>query len=279
MSPHRDCQPRPAPTDRAAQGQRPERRLRGESQLLRAARSGDVAARRRLVTAYLGLTRSIASRYRGLGLPVEDLAQEGAIGLLEAINDFDPRRSESFEAYARFRIRRAIRNALTAQSRLVRLPKGVVAQRRALAQAETRLSAAGARKPSVEDLAAESGLSVVAVCAALEAEVGVVPLDDGAESAVLAGRVGNGFSPDPEAESIAHEEAARIDQAVSALPSRSREILARHFGLGRPPQPLTEVAPALQLSEPRARAIERDALYALREHLNGAVEPRDHTAA
>jgi RNA polymerase primary sigma factor len=67
--------------------------------------------------------RSLAARYRDIGLPFDDLVQEGSLGLLEAIDGYDAGRGTDFETYARFRVRRAIRNALTEKSRLIRLPK------------------------------------------------------------------------------------------------------------------------------------------------------------
>src|SRR5207249_1152228 len=98
----------------------------GERRLVRAAARGDRRARERLVERYLPLVKRLAWRYRGLGVPVDDLVQEGSVGLLEAIDRFDPARGNEFAAYARLRARRAILNALTTQARLVRLPKQVV---------------------------------------------------------------------------------------------------------------------------------------------------------
>src|SRR5438046_844015 len=83
-------------------------------------------ARVRLLVPYLPLVRRVAARYRGIGLPYEDLVQEGSLGLLEAIAQYDETRGVAFEIYARFRAQRAIRNALTERARLVRLPKHIV---------------------------------------------------------------------------------------------------------------------------------------------------------
>src|SRR5437763_9565364 len=91
--------------------------------LLEHARHGDARARERVVVEHLADVRAIAWRYRNLGLPVEDLVQEGSIGLLDAIEHFDDTRGSDFDRYARFRIRRAIRNSLTEKSRVIRLPK------------------------------------------------------------------------------------------------------------------------------------------------------------
>jgi len=96
---------------------------RDQANLLDAARAGDRRARERVVEHYLPVVRSVAFRYHDLGLGLDDLVQEGSLGLLEAIQRFDPSRGRDFESFARFRIRRSIRSALTEQSRLIRLPK------------------------------------------------------------------------------------------------------------------------------------------------------------
>jgi RNA polymerase primary sigma factor len=87
------------------------------------ARRGDRVARAALVDEHMGLVRSIAFRYRGLGLPDEDLVQEGAIGLLKAIDEYDPERGATFSTYAFWRIRAAVTHAVTARGSLVRIPR------------------------------------------------------------------------------------------------------------------------------------------------------------
>jgi RNA polymerase sigma factor (sigma-70 family) len=86
--------------------------LETDPHLVEAARHGDRCSRDRLVTRGLRTVRSVAPRYRDLGLPLEDLVQEGSLGLLEAIDQYEPGRGTDFESYARRRIRRAIREAL-----------------------------------------------------------------------------------------------------------------------------------------------------------------------
>lgn len=235
--------------------------------LLRAARRGDHGARERLVSSNLALVRSVAARYRDLGLPFEDLVQEGSLGLLDAIDHYDPSRGAAFESYARFRIRRAIRNALTEQVRLIRLPKHVVERRRTVERAEARLTAANdGRRPTASQLAAVTGLSVTAVLEARTAGVAPTSLDvpvlpDGAplESAVV-----DPAARDPELEALAHERTELLHTALARLPERQRRIVKRHFGLDGAPQTTVELAAELELSPRRTQAIERDALYELR---------------
>jgi RNA polymerase primary sigma factor len=252
-------------------------RLRTEdSHLVDAAMRGDRRSRERLVADHLSVVRSIALRYRNLGLPVEDLVQEGSLGLLEAIDRYEPDRSPDFESYARFRIRRSIRNALTEQSRLIRLPKQIVARRRAIDRAEASLKSATGRTPTTVELAAATGLSPMAVI--MTRGVGTAPvsldqtvLEDGSTLEAL---VADSSVRDPEDETVEHEQVQEIDHALAALPARQRAIVSRHFGFGCDAQQIADVAAALHVSQQRARAIERDALYALRDRLEPVVTPR-----
>jgi RNA polymerase primary sigma factor len=239
-----------------------------DATVLEAARRGDRRARERLVAAHLGVVRSVASRYRNLGLPFDDLVQEGSLGLLEAIDLYDPARSD-FETYARFRARRAIRNALTDKSRLIRLPKQVVERRRAIERTEARLAAAQGRLPTVEEVAAVLGLERSTVVetrdvSGLPVSLDYTVLPDGSPLEAI---VADKAAADPELETVQHEQAERVDAALEALPERQREIVTRHFGVHRAPEELADVASALHLSQQRTRAIERDALYALRDRL------------
>jgi RNA polymerase primary sigma factor len=174
------------------------------------------------VAAHLELVRAAASRYRGLGMPFDDLVQEGLLGLLDAVDRYDPSRGVAFETFARFRVRRAIRNALTEQARLVRLPKQIVERQRMLAALESRLAAANGRAPTASELAAGTGLPLAAVCAAQAAPT----------TSATPGELGWGSSPDdPERELVAAEEASLLREAVARLTPCQREIITRHFGL------------------------------------------------
>jgi RNA polymerase primary sigma factor len=148
-----------------------------ERDLLRAAKRGDREAARRIVAPRLGMVRAIASRYRGM-LPLDDLVQEGTVGLVEAIDRHDPRRGD-FDTFARFRVRRAIRNALTDQARLVRLPKQVVERRRIVARVDQRLTRPrGGDRPPVGEVVTETGLPAAAVLEARRAPPLTLSLDE-----------------------------------------------------------------------------------------------------
>lgn len=240
--------------------------------LLRAARRGDRGARDRLISVHLGLVRSVAARYRDYGMPFDDLVQEGSLGLLEAIDGYDPNRGPDFEAYARFRVRRAIRNALTEQARLIRLPKQVVERRRALARAEARLVAAG-QKPTANELAAATGLSEAAVRDARASGAAPISLESprSAERRPLETWLIDHAAADPEAETLAHERSAALRGALAKLSERERHIITAQWGLdGGRPATGVELAEELQLSPRRTHTIGQGALYELRE----ALEPR-----
>jgi RNA polymerase sigma factor (sigma-70 family) len=243
-----------------------------ESTLLAAARRGESDARERLVRCHLRLVRAVASRYRGYGLPFDDLVQEGSIGLLEAIDDFEPSRGPTFERYARFRIRRSIRNALTEQSRLIRLPKMIVERRRALDRAEATLAAAGAR-PTPGDLAVATGLSVAAVLEARAAPQAPISLDEPVlpDGSALESVVADVTAADPLAATLDHEQQQAFERALASLSDRQRRIVAARWGVGGSPMvSLATMADVLAVSPRRAQTIGRDALYELRAALEGA---------
>ena len=238
--------------------------------LLRAAQRGDRRSREQLVTAYLGLVRSVAKRYRELGLPFDDLVQEGSVGLLEAIDRFDPSRGTPFDGYARFRIRRAIRNALTDQARLIRLPKHVVQRRRAIDAAEARLTAEAAGRPATPvQLAAATGLSVDAVEHARSAGLAPISLDEPLlpDGSSLASIVADSEAADPELSALDHEQTELLKAALDELPNRQRYILDHRWGISGEPVSIADLAAELDLSPRRTQTIGRDALFELKAAL------------
>lgn len=240
--------------------------------LVSAAQRGDVAARDRLVASRLGLVRAVAEHYRHMGLALDDLVQEGSLGLLEAIERYDPGRGIDFDAYARFRIRRSIRNALTEQGRLIRLPKHVVERQRLVARTRDAWLASCGRSPTVEELASATGLSTVAIDEVLAAPGGAVSLDGCSAAGVpYADLIADAGALDPESVAIAHEQARRLEEAVESLPPRRRLVVERAFGLDGPATPTPTIAAELAVTPARTRAIARDSLHELRTRLTTAA--------
>jgi RNA polymerase primary sigma factor len=234
-----------------------------EKQLLAETRRGDHEARDRLVEEHMGLVRSVARRYRELGLPFEDLVQEGAIGLLEAIERFDPDNGAKFSTYAYWRIRQAVTHALTAHGRLLHLPKGVLERRRAIWEA-TEALVDGGPPPTALALAHVTGLSAAEVIEALAAPVTTTSLDKPLGEGLSLGAVlADPTAADPEAATVSELERVALVDALARLPDRQRLVINAHFGLDGEPKTLAELGAALSVSTGRVRAIERDALHDL----------------
>lgn len=244
----------------------------GHSERLAArARRGDQVARAKLVEEHMGLIRSVAYRYRGLGLPAEDLVQEGAIGLLAAIEDYDASRGASFSTYAFWRVRAAVTHALTAYGHLVRPPRPLLEQRRQVAEARDSLAACG-RRPSVTELVRMTALPPDAIAQAL-APTRVASLDQTAvDGTSLADRVAADAAASPDAQLVDSEEATALRGAVHRLRGRKRAIVSRHFGFAGRPETLTEIAEDLHLSPERTRVLKDEALRDLAVELAPVLE-------
>jgi RNA polymerase primary sigma factor len=243
--------------------------------LLAAAQHGDRDALDRLVGDHLDLVRAVAARYRGCGLDFDDLVQEGSIGLLDAIERYDTGRGVPFEAYARLRIQGAIRNALTSQSRLIRLPKQIVERRRALDRVASQLMQAGLH-PTPADLAAATGLSVQAVLEASAVAEAPLSLDEPAarSEATLESFVADTAAADPPAHLLRREQRALLESAIGRLKPRERRLVEERWGVnGSSGTAVAEVARELHVSPRRAQTIGRDALARLRADLRRSAAP------
>jgi len=242
----------------------------GHSERLAArARRGDRVARTAIVEEHMGLVRSIAFRYRNLGVPVEDLVQEGAIGLLTAVDEYDPARGTSFSTYAFWRVRAAVTHAVTAHGSLVRIPRPLLERRRQVRAARDLLTKTG-HEPSVSELAAVTSLTGVAVAEAL-APSDVLSLDQPLADGTLLGDhlAGNDGAPDARAVSAQERRVLRV--ALQRLRPRKQAIVKRHYGIDGTPETLVAIASDLQLSPERTRALKDEALRELAADLTAAA--------
>jgi RNA polymerase primary sigma factor len=206
------------------------------------------------------LVRAVSFRYRSLGVPLDDLVQEGAIGLLTAVDQYDASYGTSFSTYAFWRIRAAVTHAVTAQAGVIRVPRPLLDRRRQVAAARARL--AREREPSIADLVAATGLSRDQVVEAL-ATPAILPLDQEGAGRPLVDVVAGDASAQPDAELIRHEDIRALRRAVRRLRPRKRVIVGRHYGLDGSPATLAEIGCDLDLSPERTRALRDEALREL----------------
>jgi RNA polymerase primary sigma factor len=243
-----------------------------EVQLAKRIERGDAAAKDELIASNLRLVYALALGYRGRGVPLDDLVQEGVIGLVRAVERFDHRRGSKFSTYAVWWIRRSLRDALAAAD-TIRIPRAARQQLAAIQQARGELRGTGRGRPTRDDIARHAGLSARTV-RTLEAAPYV--------SASLDEPVRDGTTPlreliaDHEADDAPRvveerETHGQLWSMLRVLPARQRELLLRRYGLrGDEPQTHEEIGEWLGVGKERSRQIERQALHRLREIAAGA---------
>ncbi len=233
-----------------------------------ALRAGD-AARAAFVTANRRLVLAVAMRYQHRGLPLDDLVQEGTVGLLRAVDLFDPARGYKFSTYAVWWIKQALRRALAQQVPLAHVPDNVQMERARLARRAHALHAELGHPPSRIELAAATGLPRARVDALTAPLPAPVPLDqimgDG-ESTTLGDLLPDPDADRPDALAEAHALAAAVRAALATLDPRARAILVARHGLdGASPRTLQEIGQQLGLTRERVRQVEAKALKRLRD--------------
>jgi len=236
-----------------------------EAALAADVRAGDGEARRRMIESNLRLVVSVARSYVGRGVPLMDLIAEGNLGLIRAVEKFEPERRLRFSTYAVWWIREAVQHAVMHHGRTVRLPVHVLRELALVLRAERELAARNGKPPSLEQIAAAVGKDMQDVAELFRVSETVTSLDAAAES----GEPAIAPAPPEREESstaLSLGEAERLGHWLSRLTERQLAVMQRRFGLGGAPvQSLAEIGRDLGITRERARQIQEEAMKKLRK--------------
>ncbi len=245
-------------------------------------KTGDERARNYMIRANLRLVVKIARDYEGMGVPLLDLINEGNIGLMKAVDRFNPTRGAKLSTYAALWIKQCIRRALSNSSRTIRLPVHLVDKMARMRHASMRLSENLGREPDDEELAAELGTTPRRVRSMFQSFLAPIPLDAPIDTSDNQSGSISDLIADPNSEAADNiigdsEDKDVMRHLVSKLTERERLIITRRFGLdGTKPQTLEEIGDCVGVTRERIRQIEAQALNKLERMLairNGKKPP------
>ncbi|MEI6340197.1 MAG: RNA polymerase sigma factor RpoD/SigA, partial [Verrucomicrobiota bacterium] len=236
-----------------------------EVKLARRIKRGDQKARTEMVSANLRLVVKIARDYGNLGLPLLDLISEGNIGLMKAVERFDPKKGGKLSTYAAWWIKQSIKRALANQSKTIRLPVHLVDKIAKVRRVSSQMTEELGREPTDEELAEEIGLSVSKVTQLKASAVRPASLDQPIgddDSTEFGDLVGDVEADDPFEILRDKDLREEVGGLMDILDDRERRIINSRFGLdGHKPRTLEEVGEKFGVTRERIRQLQNIALH------------------
>jgi len=254
-----------------------------EIKLARKIKRGDQEARSLMVRSNLRLVVKIARDYSNYGLPLLDLISEGNIGLMKAVERFDPKKGGKLSTYAAWWIKQSIKRALANQSKTIRLPVHLVDKIAKIRRVSTQMTEELGREPSDDELAEEIGLSAAKVTALKSAAIRPTSLDQPIgddDSTQFGDLVGDTEAQDPFEMLRDKDLRDEVGDLLDVLDDRERRIINARFGLdGKKPKTLEEVGEKFGVTRERIRQLQNIALTKLRRALSKKERPRAEALA
>jgi RNA polymerase primary sigma factor len=237
-----------------------------ELELAKRIERGDLVAKERLINSNLRLVVSIARRYQGHGLTLNDLVQEGMLGLIRAAEKFDWRKGFRFSTYATLWIRQSIQRGLDNTARSIRLPAHVATKARKVGRVRNELAVKLEREPELWEIAEGTGLSPEEVEEIMAVDYTPPSLDqqlgDDSDAATLGDlRAADNEAPEEEVHRGILTE--RVAAALDRLPDEERKVISLRFGTEGQERTRAQVGRDLRMSPQKAEQLERRALERL----------------